>query len=227
MTTPPLDTPAEAIDPTSPAPQVLVKELARILHNALLFTHKDNLIPAIASVALESTGTHLVATGTDRFLLGASATPYADEKWTVVLPRDHVATLLAVLKTVRSTWISAYLSRSPQGRRFRVEIPLEELKFSFPTGVRDDTNFKYPAWRHLIKDHKVSKDSPSVISVDAAKLAVFAKVKVTPYTDNTMRIGLVGSHRPVQIRIGEEFAGLIMPRRLPDEATNTEEPTWL
>lgn len=209
--------------------QVLTSELALILHNASLFAHNDDTIPQIASVALESTGTHLVATGTDRFMLGASATPYADEKWTAVLPIEHVKTLLTVLNKINNQWTAAALSLSPQGLRFKVVIAAEEIKFSFPTRARDSESFKYPAWRQLLKDHKVTDSSPSTVSLDAQKLVRFAKVKSHRHAERGskyMRLSLPEVNKAMQVRIGQHFVGLIMPVRLPSDV-DTGEPKWL
>ncbi len=219
---------AQLVDQPEEPAQILTSDLLLILHNARLFTDNGHLIPIINSVNLESTGTHLVATGTDRFYMGSAAAPYSDEKWNVVLPNEHVDLLISMLRASvrRGTWKTAYLSRSPEGMRFKVAIPIDDLKLSFPTRKREDHSVLFPAWRSLVKENKVTPESPSQFMVDAARLARFAKVKTLPYAERYMRVSVPKANKAIQVRIGESFVGLIMPVR--DTATTvSEEPKWV
>lgn len=216
--------------------QLLCSDLHRVLSNALLFAGKDESLPMLACVHLESTGTHLVATGTDRFTLGSSAAPYQDEKWSLLLPVIHVQTLLAVLKPHVGRrnwhWQNAKLSRSEQGYRLRVELPYDQIKFSFPTRQSFDDSIRFPLWKQLLKAQKITDASPSTVIVDPLKLAKFARVRDVDYGAKDMQIVIPQRHKQVHVRIGDLFLGLIMPIARPGTVSNPdavpeEAPAWL
>jgi hypothetical protein len=215
--------------------QLLISDLHRILTNAVLFAGTDDTLPYLASVHLESTGTHLVATGTDRFTLGASAAPYLDDKWSLLLPTEHVKTLLAVLKPHAgrrySRWSSAKLSRSEQGYRLRVELPVAQVKFSFPTRQSFDDSIRFPLWKKLCKMEKITAESPSSVILSPVKLAKFTRVINADHPPRDMQIVIPQRHKQVHIRIGDQFVGLIMPiaRQGRDKDTDIVEgaPAWL
>jgi hypothetical protein len=213
--------------PGTPEAQLLVTDLHKVLHNAHLFVHKGDEIPSINGVYLESTGTHLVATGTDRFMLGASAVAYADEKWTTLLPLAHVTTLLAVLKASShraGPWKSATVKLSPEGYRLKVAVPTDDIKFSFPTARRHDDKIEFPLWKQLLKEPtEPITDTTRKMCVDAQKLAKFSRVKADRHV---MEITVRNPNKSMRVRMGSDFIGLIMPIRI-TSIEDWKEPTWL
>lgn len=197
-------------------------DLHTILSDAMGFVSpaSDNL-PAIQTVRLESvrdTGTagprtSLIAIATDRFTLGASratATLASDNNIAITIAAGDVKNILRIAKTAK---------RDIKTRHVAIDNDDNQTTFSFTTGesvtIRPvDTSF--PAWRQLLAENDADMHKPCAgIGISAQRLAQFAKVgaaktdvmQIFPTIKDNGALGVVS------IKIGDNFAGLVMAAR--------------
>lgn len=222
-------------------------ELHRVISEARLFAGTDTCIPGLCVVHLESTGTHLVAVATNRFMMGASAVPYIGEVFTVDLPLESADLLIAAVKPRlnRQRWavnlLRVEIGISPQGRRLRVRFPLDELRLSLPTvAVEVTAGGPFSKWRTLLQsmrkglkaDESPTKDTTGTVvetfpfAVNPDYLRKFAQIKRSRHR---LRIYALRPNRGILVDLGtDDFVGVIMPMRYPtDEDAPPKEPSWL
>lgn len=228
-------------------------DLHRIVTEAALFTGNDSTLPMLTAVKIEINGKKIVAVATDRFTLGVSKAEYtgtknnageADseiaEEWSFMLYPDEYKQLLQAAKTAKAQtqWREVAIKRADNG--FVV------FEFSVGAEIRlREADVEFPKYRQLFPsvDDFALSEPVNVQAVDAKHFAKFAKVDDGGNGKST-RVKWV-SIRAVEKRgttdqrevqkpsictIGENFVGLIMPIRLPDEDNGRyklEYPDWL
>jgi hypothetical protein len=202
--------------------KVLSSSLYRILHEASLFASRDEALPMLNAVQLEGTSAGLLAAGTDRFSLGASWTPWADDSthtpFQMVIPLEQVQLMMALLR--------------PSGRR-RVRKGAVDLRVT-PKATRlwlragdislmvtAGRNLTFPSWRQLIPTAKTDA-TPPTWAMDPTKLARFSKID----RPGGAHFYSGGPNKPLCVTMGDDFVGLVMPVRLADDATWAA-PDWV
>lgn len=199
----------------SKQPTIARTSLWRVLTEASLFAHPNNLLPMLNTVRLEATGTHLLAVATDRFTIGASSAPYEGAPFAVTLPMREVKLILDACKPGRRTPFDvADLRATPKGALLHVK--LGETTITVPT-----YRGEFPRWRQLLPE-PVEASEPVVGSIDLnpAYLARFAKI------GRDAKFYLRGPNKPVGVRVGDYFVGVVMPIR-GNGGTGWTLPDWL
>lgn len=197
--------------------QVDAGVLAVLLSDAMIFAGHSRDLPSLHAVRLESTVTELLAVGCDRFSLGVARAPLESIRWEVNLDLSDVRTILT-------------LCREHKGEKVRLARTATGLRFSFGTRrgtdlTVSDNGLLYPQWRPLIPATvEAAESNTPVMGFSPARLAKFARVKSST---GDMRL-LWQPHKPLGVRIGDNFVGILMPYRLP-EGTDREwrAPKWL
>ena len=213
-------------------------DLFRIMNDALQFASPAIGVPAIESVRLETTkndadSVNLIGVATDRFVLGVSrVVADGDSGLGVTLSTADVKNVLRVAKTPK---------RDESWRRVTIEttdattLPDRgRVTFTFTSGETisvsaiDET---FPRWRQLLDpDVDAMAKCASGLGVDPLKLAQFARVAAAKGSPMQLYPGvsITGTLKPVHVRIGDDFYGLVMPVRAPGAQLFTYEiPGWL
>jgi hypothetical protein len=228
--------------------EVKSADLFRVMNDALQFASPAGIAPAIESVRIETTPNdaetvNLIGVATDRFVLGASrVTAQGDAGIGLALSTDDVKNVLRIAKTVR---------RDESHRRVTVEVDADTLAaemqrkryeqaagarvvFTFSTGETITVNTisaDFPRWRQLLTaDIDAMAQPTSGLGVDPLKVAQFAKIAAAKRSPMQLFAGITtaGGLKPVHVRIGDDFYGLIMPIRSPGGGLFAyESPGWL
>ena len=215
---------------------MLAHDLHTVLSDASAFMSTDTNVPMLNAVRLETVAdgdtVNLLAIATDRFTLGVSrATADGDTGIGVTIGADSVKTVIRMAKTA---------VRAKSWRRVTVEISDDnrDIVFAFTTGesitVRASDNGEFPRWRHLLPTDDTGMDTVTAgLGLDPAKLAQFAKVGGKNATMQLFaRVTTRGERKSlgsVYVTIGENFIGLIMPKRVPGDGIGFgafNRPVW-
>lgn len=189
---------------------MLAADLARVLHNAMLFASRDDTLPMLNAVQLQATGERLIAAGTDRFSLGVSSAPLESEPFKIMLRLEQAELIGRMAKPGRGggrKLRSAELSLSPQGKRFTVAFGTGE-SVSVPT--LDATPVK---WQQLLTQEF---EPIEFIAVNAQYMARFGKVDGGDGR-SYMNMWFRSPSKPIRVQVGPDFVGLIMPVRMADD----------
>lgn len=215
---------------------MLAHDLHTVLSDASAFMSAVTNVPMLNAVRLETVtdgdGISLLAVATDRFTLGVSrATADGDTGIGVTIGADSVKTVLRMAKTA---------VRAKSWRRVTVEISDDnrDIVFAFTTGesvaVRTSDDGEFPRWRQLLPADDAGMDTVTAgLGLDPTKLAQFAKVGGKNETMQLFaRVTTRGEHKslgPVYVTIGDNFIGLIMPKRVPGDGIGFgtfNRPAW-
>lgn len=207
-------------------------DLHRILSDALPFASPAG-IPQIEAVRIETTPNdadtvNVVAVATDRFVLGVSRVAVAgDAGIGVTLSTDDVKNVVRIAKTVRrdAGWREVVVTTDSIG---------ESVTFEFGTGetvkVRP-IDAEFPKWRQLLNVDVDAIARPTAgIGISPAKLATFARVAASKSDPLQLYAGVdaEGRLKPIHVRIGDDFYGLVMPVRAPEGQLFTyARPEWM
>lgn len=223
--------------------QVLTHELHRILSEAALFAHKSSDLPTINAVLLECDGTNLVALATDRFKLAISRVrldvPADGEDgdrpapFQTAIPLDQVNMLVQHLKTPRAfqSFRQVTLTSGANDSKIDVQESLAPNIFSFTSAYSAELSIKvvpvpdkFPNWRPLM-----SLDGAEAIrgiALDPHHLAPFFKVAAAR-GEHRLQLRFRGPNKPVLVQLGGgDFAGLVMPIRLPGADEEWDHSEW-
>jgi hypothetical protein len=199
-------------------------DLHRVITEAKNFAGRDATSPMLQNVRIEATETQLLAVATDRFMLGASRADYTGEAFTVSIEGQQVDALMRMAKTA---------SRDMQWREVNIERRDDDsdsvIEFRFNSGEAltvTPSAHEFPKYGQLIPTTTLLEtESPhesTVIGFNAANLAKFAKIDGA----HAMRVYSRGD-KPTVVLIGDDFAGLIMPVRIPDDRRTYLRPAWM
>ena len=192
--------------------QLMTSELVRILKDAALFVRTSPDIPIINAVHLSTRGQELIAVGTDRFVLGASKAELdADSsgEFAAALPLRQVKTILQLAGACKQSWSRVAIDSGEDG--VRVAFSSGET-LVLPAGLETGAHI---AWLKLL--HSAPEDAPSkAMDLNPQLLARFGRVSGG---SSRARWFFFGHTRPVRVTIGDDFVGIVMPIRLPDDAT--------
>jgi hypothetical protein len=206
--------------PPTETPQVKAKDLHRIIFEALGFAGRDPTLPAVNAIYVESTSTHLVAVATDRFILGASATPYEGWPFEVAIALEYVPLLLKATAGRANRLAPVEVSVSPKGRRLKVDMSYG-LGLSIPT-MGDYDPERFPKWKTLLAEKRnVGSGTYFNTLINPAKLGAFTKLKA-----DCLSIKAAAPNQPIMITARDDFIGLAMPIRS-DSKPEWKDPPWL
>lgn len=202
--------------------KLMTTDLVRILKDASLFASSDNLLPIINAVHLTVRDGGLLAFGTDRFILGASKAPLEESgDLEVALTLRQVKTVLQLANSCKQAFSQAALK--VEDRVFHVAFTSGE-SLAMPVDLDEEPMVK---WLTLLSS-PAKDDSPvKAMDINPQLLARFARVTGGPAR---MRLWFSGAGKAIRVSIGDEFVGLIMPVRMPDESAGSIEwaaPDWL
>lgn len=210
-------------------------QLHRVLYNASLFAGKDDTLPMLTGVHVESDSERLLAVATDRYTLGVSWVPLDSTNTTGTahdgdgcafnLSPSDLSTLIKVSKTpARDT--ASRLCSITQNYDGTVE-------FKFWTGETITVkhhDHEFVKWRHLFPDTE-AEVARTAFGLNQAYLAKFGKVISDTHGQQLAIFSFDAEHdaaqkKPYVVRLGDRFVGLIMPVRL-NEACRWRKPEWL
>jgi hypothetical protein len=190
---------------------------ARRLSDAVLFTSPASArLPFLEVIRLEFGGGQLVASATDRFVLGVSRVEYTGAAFDMMLSSSDAKTLIRFAKTAK---------RDEAVREVTIEVAgvdaLPQATFRFSTGEsmtvrgQDYTPVK---WRQLMPADSARMGGIVGMGYTPALLAKFTKVRVDEAGAGAKMVVCPsvtsdGRPGPTAIRIGENFVGLLMPVR--------------
>ena len=198
-------------------------DLYRVTKEAELFAGKDTGLPMLAAVKYEVTEHGLIVTSTDRFVAGFNRVDIDQVEGT------NDDTRIFFLAPAERKHLLSFLSNGKTARRaFPLLVTVGEGFFEvsdYENAVKVVTaDVVYPKVAHLIPDNDaLVGEVSSVMSIDARKLALFAKVEGS---HNAVFMRNVNKETaPLVVRIGGNFIGLVMPTHLGDRETKI--PAWL
>ena len=201
--------------------ELRTNELVRVLKDAQLFAHGDNTIPVINAVHLESRDKELIAVGTDRFVLGVSKTELDEitAPFTAALPLRQVKTILQLAGSCKQAVSKVTLDADE--KTVRVAFSSGEtltLPAELETGA-------HRGWLKLLDS--TPDDTPSkAMLLNPALLAKFSRV--TGGGQARARLHFFGMAKPIRVTIGDSFVGMVMPCRMPDDASaDWSTPDWV
>lgn len=201
--------------------QLMTTELVRILKDAQLFAHGDNMIPIINAVHLELRGEELIAVGTDRFMLGASKTEVdeATGPFVAALPLRQVKTIIQMAGACKQAFSKVAL-----------DVNDDKIRVAFSSGETLMLPAELEAGAHVawLKLLESAEDSPpsKAMDLNPQLLARFARVSANRAT--RMRLHFFGYAKPIRVSIGEAFVGMVMPVRMPDDVSmDWAAPEWV
>lgn len=201
--------------------ELMTNELVRVLKDAQLFAHGDNAIPVINAVHLESRDKELIAVGTDRFVLGVSKTELDEitAPFAAALPLRQVKTILQLAGSCKQAFSKVTIDADENV--VRVAFSSGEtltLPAELETGA-------HRGWLKLLDS--TPDDTPSkAMLLNPALLAKFSRV--TGGGQARARLHFFGMAKPIRVTIGDSFVGMVMPARMPDDASvDWEAPDWV
>ena len=224
--------------------QLRADRFHRWLANAVPFASTDQTLPTINLLHITCDGTELLAAGTDRYVLGVSryepvSKQSNDGPFPGVAPFSFnitladVATLLRTAKTASrdAQWRFVVVSGQPVEHPLRDETRMK-LSFTFNSGETltfTSSGERFPTWRRLFQ-RSGAQVARCHTQFNPAQLVKFSKVNAG---DKGVVVELFSFHdddgqphrRPLSVRIGEHFTGLIMP--VNEHRAIWVRPAWL
>lgn len=179
----------------------------------------DDMLPVLNSVRIEAHGEWLVASATDRFRAGFRRLRHPDgkswPKWNATLPLSTVRSVMAFKPSRKDTDPELVLAVLPDNR-MRVAASgalLDMLAAEVTYPLRDG---QFPDLRAVVRDSlAVEPDAPHS-GFNWEYLAAF-KAAVTSGPGLQIR---VHPNKAAVITDGEDFIGILMPRRVHEGATD-------
>ena len=188
---------------------VMSRDLADLLSDALLFADRSGYMPALDAVLLDVKDGRITAVATDRYVLGIRTMAWSGPDLSNFLLDGTDAADLVTLLRARSP-------RSSSG--VPVELALMDGALVATVGnVTLRCNAKeaeFPKYQSLLEKAKTREATPDAgtIGVNRKLLAKFARLS----SKDPMHMVSSGSLNPIQVRVGAEFIGILMPVRMAD-----------
>lgn len=196
----------------------------RTLTNAAIFASRDDKLPSIHGVALSGDGSRLTAMATTRFHLGAASCAYEGEPFDpVLIPLSSVNLIGRVVKptrnSIRRTSEVVSLRVTPKGKRVWVSVGERSLMVRTVEAVPVQ-------WKQLLPtgEEPNSFSGAAIFGMNPGYLADFAKVDTGCHASASWYMH--SPSRPMCVRIGDDFVGLVMPTRL-GGGTTWGKPEWV
>lgn len=191
-------------------------DMLRMIKNATVFACKDDTLPSICALHVELDGDTVTVTATDRYVLSqetaAAAEGSADGAGSFLLSTDDAKAMLRV-KGWDSIMPVTVTYDAGSGK-----VTFDLAGGAAGTQVYPTVAGEFPRVRHLL-EIKPADEVPAVIGFNPEYLAKFGKVRVAEwrprsYNATPMVMTMTAPHRPVMVKIGESFRGMIMPVRV-------------
>jgi DNA polymerase III sliding clamp (beta) subunit (PCNA family) len=193
---------------------IRASDLLDLLSGAIIATGKDDSLPTLTGIYLESFSTEddlggLSATATDRWRLITGKTHWKGEAFTALLRNKDASEVIRALKP---------LAKRREERGIWLEVTEREITFRLPDQtftfrLLDGT---FPKYEHLLEEHK---EDTGHIAVNPKFLGDFAKVPTGPsgrgYVE-PVKFTFHGDSKLVTITVGHPtitWRGGIMPMR--------------
>ncbi|GAA4680130.1 hypothetical protein GCM10023226_16650 [Nocardioides nanhaiensis] len=174
---------------------------------------KDAMLPVLCHARLEVAGSHALLTATDRFAASLSRVRFdhddARAAVTVHVHRDALTRVLAVFRRPRGRVDPELAVTVTHGR-----VRFEGMGLAVDVETAGFANF--PDVRSLFRqalDTGPAFGGP--MRVDFARLAEFRIAHTRNLTTTVAQVP-GGPGKPYVVRMGDDYLGLLMPRRLPD-----------
>lgn len=196
--------------------------LAQLITDTVLFAGRDDTLPMLNGIHLESTSGQLLAAATDRFTLGVAMVPYPDgggHEFETTLKLQQVQILARIAKACKQGEVT--IASTAAGTSFTFSTG-EALVLP---GVVDNNrvDVEFPAWRQIVAGSTRESGGVETMSFDPALMARFAKVSHA----RKMSIKFTEPNKPALIAIGNSFIGLVMPQRVEAGREPVWSPEWL
>lgn len=187
-----------------------------VLKAASEFAEKDRSLPMIRLVHLEVRGNTLLAVATDRFVMGvakATITGDADrlpDGFQLNVSIDELTPVIPLLK----------VAKRDEGKTVTVTVGRGALHLLRSDGIAArlvGADYEFPTWRYLMGSLRGSEPIGEIsgfgANLDPEKLAKFTKVRREQRDRLTVEPNPESSNRPLTIRVGTDFIGILMPIR--------------
>lgn len=188
---------------------------------SLVCAGKDDTLPMLTHVQLKHVGNTLLLTSTDRFRLGVVRIEALEDVPTfepMILNGKDVKQAATVLKAVNAGT-----------REVPVTFTIEDREITYRRadgigGVIRIEDVDFPGVDRLLTMPNC-EDDLFPFEVNSTYLADFAKVRFET-RDNIGIYPGTGPGKPVRVKVGNHFVGLIMPVRVPDNNHTATWDTW-
>lgn len=199
--------------PTTSTFEVSTWDAHRWLKASLVCAGTDDTLPTLTHVRLTHVGKTLVLASTDRFRLGyVRIDARGDEDFTFeqkILDGKDVKQAATILKpaNVREREVGVGFTITDEGLAYK--------RWDGVQGVIRFADVDFPKVDQLMKLPSGDDDMHGAFQANTDYLAAFAKARFEK-RDQIQLIGGSAPDRPIRVKVGEHFAGLLMPIRVPD-----------
>lgn len=195
--------PAPVVEPREP---IYSRELANVLADALIFADRSGLMPAIDAVLLEASAGKLTAVATDRYCMGLRTMAWGGPDLDGFLLRgEDAADLIQVLRSKSG--------RKGPGLEINVSLNTALVVEVGNITVRcEPVEAEFPKYRTLLEKAAGQPDKDAAtFAVNPKLMARFGRLSLGR---EPMRVRSSGREKPISVRIGDDFIGLLMPVRM-------------
>lgn len=192
------------------------QQVERVVAAVLPHASNDRYVPVINCVQLELTGHRFLAVATDRYSLGICRADLSDwhedaekvQKTVARLRPDDLKRLFAFLRPRRTDPATWTLSSGS------LHVSIDE---GDSITVRTVESGDFPAWRSIIEHHTSKAAEPGAPQGFTARIVEHFNATAKALGDDQMAWHFAGPLQPALIRVGPDFLGMIMPRRITDD----------
>ena len=210
--------PAKKAAPEATRLTIRVRDLMQLVNPVIPCAGKDDMLPILTCILIESHGQWLVASGTDRFRIGVKrvkkvvdAGDEADGEWPAfkaLVPRSTLATIFRHFKATKGFDPEITLTVSDDSQAVRVESAgtlgeFTAASITYPLMVGD-----YPNLFGIVTE-ALDREPEAVSRFNWKFMAEFAAADPHGYG---LTVRTHKTHATI-ITDGEDFIGVIMPRR--------------
>jgi DNA polymerase III sliding clamp (beta) subunit (PCNA family) len=191
---------------------ISIRDLKALVEPVMPFAARDDGLPTINTVYIESRGSHLLAFATDRFRLGCQRLAAAEDgrwpEWSANIP---VATLRSIFQTYKpKRFAEPMVTLKIDGDALTVHgddalVDLLDASVTYPLA-----GGAFPKVRNILREAIASEERGGEVGVNPAFLADFARGRSGGPL--AMRVG--GEKSPILFADGDDFVAVLMPRRL-------------
>lgn len=179
---------------------VTAPDLIRLLSNLKPFASNDDLLPSLNGIRLSADGELLEGRASDRYKLGIDRCEAQGHLPPTTVQLASVSRLLVLLK----------------GSKRLVELTREDDALIVNAGreryVLDVDKGEFPDMAKVVNQWRDDRSAQGA-GIDPVHLKAFTHLRAAEMRA-TMRIWLYGPTRPIHVKIGEHFHGVLMPVRL-------------
>ncbi|WP_037605065.1 hypothetical protein [Streptacidiphilus rugosus] len=199
-----------------PTSTVTITGFAQLIARTWPHAYRDDTLPSINGVRVESDGRRLYAVASDRFTIAIARhdldADSATEPWNAFLTASDLRAVKAITPPRHHAKLTT-LTWNP-GRHV-LAVTVGEHTLTLPDRTEQDA--KFPKWRPIARDALAATPAMTDdLAVSAHHLAKFTK---DPAVRDHTPLTVWGDdpHKPIVIAQGTDFLGLLMPiRRNPD-----------